>query len=101
MRLYVVESFYAPINAFFIEMLKRFLASGRVLASSKPAFQMRPISIFVGNLPFTVTETQLKEFFSAHGTVTSAKVITDRETGKVKGFGFVDMDDADGKKVVI
>ena len=45
----------------------------------------------VGGLPYQVTEDQLREIFSAHGTVESATVITDRMTGRSKGFGFVEM----------
>ncbi|MFI5346987.1 MAG: RNA recognition motif domain-containing protein [Elusimicrobiota bacterium] len=47
--------------------------------------------MFVGGLPYEVTETQLKTIFAACGTVVSAKVIMDRETGRSKGFGFVEM----------
>ncbi len=47
--------------------------------------------IYVGGLPFSTTEGQLQEMFSAHGTVESARVITDKFTGKSRGFGFVEM----------
>jgi len=47
--------------------------------------------IYVGGLPFSTTEGQLEEIFSAHGTVESARVITDKFTGKSRGFGFVEM----------
>ncbi|MDE2141907.1 MAG: RNA-binding protein [Elusimicrobia bacterium] len=47
--------------------------------------------MFVGGLPYEVTESQLKTIFAACGTVVSAKVIMDRETGRSKGFGFVEM----------
>lgn len=47
--------------------------------------------LFVGGLPYDVTEDQLHEMFSAQGQVASAKLITDRDTGRSKGFGFVDM----------
>jgi RNA recognition motif-containing protein len=50
-------------------------------------------SIYVGNLPFNMTESQLHDLFAQHGTVHSAKVITDRDTGRPRGFGFVEMDD--------
>ncbi|MDA2933110.1 RNA-binding protein [Acidobacteria bacterium AH-259-D05] len=49
------------------------------------------MNIYVGGLPYHVTEDQLKELFSAHGTVDSARVITDRYTGRSRGFGFVEM----------
>jgi RNA recognition motif-containing protein len=48
-------------------------------------------SIYVGNLPFTATEEEIHSLFSAYGTVESVKLITDRETGRKRGFGFVEM----------
>jgi RNA recognition motif-containing protein len=53
-----------------------------------------PKKIYVGNLPFSTTDEELEELFAKHGKVTSAKVITDRETGRSRGFGFVEMEDA-------
>jgi RNA recognition motif-containing protein len=47
--------------------------------------------LYVGNLPYSATEEELTEKFSACGTVESAKLITDRDTGRSKGFGFVEM----------
>ncbi|HVJ64006.1 MAG TPA: RNA-binding protein [Bdellovibrionota bacterium] len=47
--------------------------------------------LFVGNLPFAATDTSLAELFAQCGTVESSKIITDRETGRSKGFGFVEM----------
>lgn len=47
--------------------------------------------LFVGNLPFSITEAALTEKFSACGSVESAKIVTDRDTGRSKGFGFVEM----------
>jgi len=49
--------------------------------------------LYVGNLPFSTTEQQLQSMFEAHGTVVSAAVVTDRETGRSRGFGFVEMAD--------
>ena len=49
--------------------------------------------LFVGSLPFETTEDQLHEMFTAFGTVSSAKVINERETGRSRGFGFVEMSD--------
>ena len=51
--------------------------------------------IFIGNLPFTATQDEVRELFSPHGTVHEVKLINDRETGRPRGFGFVEMD-ADG-----
>jgi hypothetical protein len=50
-------------------------------------------NLYVGNLSFKATADDLRELFSQHGTVTSAQVIMDRETGKPRGFGFVEMGD--------
>ena len=47
--------------------------------------------LYVGNLPFSVNDSSLQTFFAAHGTVDSARVITDRDSGRSKGFGFVEM----------
>ena len=52
-------------------------------------------SIYVGNLPWSATEEQVRNLFSAHGTVTSVNLVSDRETGRARGFGFVEMDAAD------
>jgi RNA recognition motif-containing protein len=57
-------------------------------------------SIYVGNLPFRATESDLEDLFSQHGTVHSAKVITDRETGRSRGFGFVEMEDRDAEDAI-
>ncbi len=50
--------------------------------------------LYVGNLAFGTTEADLREAFERHGTVESVSVITDRETGRSRGFGFVEMEDA-------
>ena len=50
--------------------------------------------LYVGNLPFTTNEEELREVFERHGTVSSVNVITDRETGRPRGFAFVEMDEA-------
>jgi RNA recognition motif-containing protein len=49
--------------------------------------------IYVGNLPFTATEDDIKELFGQHGTVHSVALINDRETGRPRGFGFIEVDD--------
>ncbi len=49
--------------------------------------------LYVGNLPFTVTEEELRQLFSQHGEVRSVQVVTDRETGRPRGFAFVEMED--------
>jgi len=52
---------------------------------------MNSTKLYVGGLPYSTTEDQLRDLFSAHGTVESAKVISDRMTGRSRGFGFVEM----------
>ena len=51
--------------------------------------------LFVGSLPWSVDDQKLMETFETHGKVVSAKVITDRTTGRSRGFGFVEMENAD------
>jgi len=50
--------------------------------------------LYVGNLPFSSTEADLRELFERHGSVDSVNVITDRETGRARGFAFVEMAEA-------
>ncbi len=57
--------------------------------------------IYVGNLPYSVTDSTLESNFSEFGTVTSAKVMMDRETGRSKGFGFVEMASAEVAQAAI
>lgn len=57
--------------------------------------------IYVGNLNFSTTDETLRELFEQHGEVVSAQVVTDRETGRSRGFGFVEMKDEEaGSKAV-
>ena len=59
------------------------------------------MKIYVGNLPWSTTDQELSELFGSSGEVRSATVITDRETGRSRGFGFVEMDnDEDAKKAI-
>ncbi|MGK0222992.1 MAG: RNA recognition motif-containing protein [Limisphaerales bacterium] len=55
------------------------------------------MKLYVGNLPWSTNDSDLNEMFSAYGAVESASVITDRESGRSRGFGFVEMDQAGGK----
>ncbi len=50
--------------------------------------------LYVGNLPFSITEDELRSTFERHGTVSSVNVIMDRDTGRPRGFAFVEMDEA-------
>ena len=59
------------------------------------------MKIYVGNLPFSTTEDELRRLFEQHGSVDSVAVITDRETGRPRGFAFVEMSDASGADAAI
>jgi RNA recognition motif-containing protein len=59
------------------------------------------MNIFVGSLPFKVEESELKEVFEEFGEVTTVKIITDRETGRSKGFGFIEMPDDEAAQKAI
>ncbi len=56
--------------------------------------------LYVGNLPWSVTDSELEAAFADMGQVLSARVITDRDTGRSRGFGFVEMDDAGASKAI-
>ena len=56
--------------------------------------------IYVGNLPFSATDAEVRELFSQHGTVESVSLITDRDTGRPRGFGFVEMSRADASRAI-
>ena len=59
------------------------------------------MNIFVGNLSFDATEDDVRQAFEAHGTVSSANLIMDRETGRPRGFGFVEMpNDEEARKAI-
>src|SRR3990167_7465608 len=57
--------------------------------------------LYVGNLPYTVNQAKLEEIFSPFGTIVSASVITDKFSGRSKGFGFVEFDNDDAAKEAI
>ena len=58
------------------------------------------ISIYVGNLSYNVSEDELREYFQQHGEVQRIHLVTDRETGRPRGFGFVEMDDDGGRAAI-
>jgi len=60
-----------------------------------------PTKIYVGNLPWRATDAQLTQLFGAHGEVIDARIVTDRETGRSRGFGFVTMANADAAQNAI
>lgn len=63
--------------------------------------QEKQMNIYVGNLSYALSDNDLQQLFAEHGSVASAKIIQDRETGRSKGFGFVEMpDDGDAQKAI-
>ena len=58
------------------------------------------MKLYVGNLAYSVNDSSLKSIFEPYGNVESARVISDRDTGSSKGFGFVEMSDEDAKKAM-
>ncbi len=59
------------------------------------------MKLYVGNLPYTTTEDELRQMFAEHGEVTSANLVMDRDTGRPRGFGFVEFSDATGANAAI
>ena len=57
-------------------------------------------SNYVGNLPWSATEDAVRDLFSAHGDPISVKLISDRETGRARGFGFVEMEDDEAQNAI-
>ena len=57
--------------------------------------------LYVGNLPYSVTELELRDLFAGMGTITEAKIVTDRDTGRPRGFGFVEMSTEDEARKAI
>ena len=58
------------------------------------------MSMYVGNLPFSADQTSLQSLFAPYGEVLSARVMADRETGRSRGFGFVEMGTSDAKSAI-
>lgn len=58
------------------------------------------MKIYVGNLPFSATEVEIRELFGKHGAVRDFNMITDRDTGRPRGFGFLEMDDKDAAAAI-
>jgi RNA recognition motif-containing protein len=56
--------------------------------------------LYVGNLPFSATEDSVRELFAAHGSVDKVALVNDRDTGQPRGFGFVEMSNADAQKAM-
>jgi RNA recognition motif-containing protein len=58
------------------------------------------VTLYVGNLPWSLTEDELAEAFGSIGQVQAARIITDSETGRSRGFGFVDLDDDNAQRAI-
>lgn len=56
-------------------------------------------TLYVGNLPWNTTADELGEFFGQYGQIESSRIITDRETGRSRGFGFIEVDEADATRL--
>lgn len=57
-------------------------------------------TLYVGNLPWATTEDDLRQLFAPHASVVSTRIITDRETGRSRGFGFVEVDNAEVARIL-
>lgn len=74
---------------------------GKKTESGSKNRSVAEMNIYVGNVKYEMTESQLKEMFSPFGEVVSARIITDKDTGRSKGFGFVEMPNDDEAKAAI
>ena len=76
------------------------------MKAAAPARIIYPVSnlamtkLYVGNLPFTATDESVRALFSKHGTVEKVSLISDRDTGRPRGFGFVEMSSADASRAM-
>ena len=59
------------------------------------------MNIYIGNLPYSISEDELRDLFAAHGEVSSANIIMDRDSGRSKGFGFVEMPEKEQAEAAI
>jgi RNA recognition motif-containing protein len=85
----------AAVPRFFPDILSNFSVERNARSYPSEEFSIMGRKLYVGNLPFSATEEQLADTFAECGTVDSAKIIMDRETGRSKGFGFVEMSSDD------
>jgi cold-inducible RNA-binding protein len=65
------------------------------------ALRESDVNIFIGNLAFTTTEQTLRQLFASYGMVDTVRIMTDRETGRARGFGFVEMPDGMAARAAI
>lgn len=57
-------------------------------------------NLYIGNLPFSITESAVRDLFSPHGGIEKLSLVTDRETGRPRGFGFIEMSHADASRAM-
>src|SRR3984893_8400398 len=93
-------------RAFYGQSLSPSQSSARTSRQVIPAYLILSVrfialtKLYVGNLPFTATEDGVRTLFSAHGTVEKVSLINDRDTGRPRGFGFVEMSNADASRAM-
>ena len=71
-----------------------------LISSLSHKFKINKMRLFVGNLPWSIGDDELRDLFSEFGEVTDSKVINDRETGRSRGFGFIEIDDDGGDAAI-
>jgi RNA recognition motif-containing protein len=76
---------------------RNFHRRGKLLPFTRDFFMTK---LYVGNLPFSATEEAIRNLFAPHGTVEKVSLINDRETGRPRGFGFVEMSNADASRAM-
>jgi RNA recognition motif-containing protein len=93
-------------GAFIGQSLSPSQSSARTSRQVNPAYLILSVrfialtKLYVGNLPFTATEDGVRTLFAAHGTVEKVSLINDRDTGRPRGFGFVEMSNADASRAM-
>ncbi|MDN3652828.1 RNA-binding protein [Thalassotalea ponticola] len=86
------------VGAFISPLLVKFINTSK--SDSTPAVMTDVKTLYVGNLPYRANEAAVRELFSAHGAVQSVRLMKDKHTGKRRGFGFVEIAEADAEKVI-
>jgi RNA recognition motif-containing protein len=83
-----------------LQSIPRTSRQGLYLSPSLLFCELFRMKLYVGNLPFNATEDQVRTHFAAHGTVDKVSLVNDRETGRPRGFGFVEMPSADATRAM-
>jgi RNA recognition motif-containing protein len=86
--------------AFFISLTAWTTMAGRSAGSDSLKGGGGLKTLYVGNLPWSTTEERLGQVFSVHGEVHNCRIITDRETGRSRGFGFIEVDDSAAESMI-